>query len=348
MDFDKLFNGAISNALSRADYDTLNSLNLNKGPDCREDIDRTSPVYSVTKKAYEYYVNAEGLTIEKLKLLDRIDARKCLELFDYSFVQNGQRLPEIKNMDEMFFNKVFSDYTFFDQLPCFEKGVVRYNTKAFIFFRIDELDVDNQEAIIYCQAISHSALDGYECGACFEIVINGEYTHYRYAGLPIDCISSWLDENYDSISIEERKIAKQIIKTGSSPKYMESYSSVIRWNVKLFWMTIVYMNRLFEQQTLSKGRSESKTHPVADTKYVQNPTQERMVRRLGNIEITSEKKPRKPTEAYIRHYSVATWKCRATVRHLKSGKVVRVRECVKHRKALVGNNEPLPVTIQMK
>ena len=65
MDFDKLFNGAISNALSRADYDTLNSLNLNKGPDCREDIDRTSPVYSVTKKAYEYYVNAEGLTIEK-------------------------------------------------------------------------------------------------------------------------------------------------------------------------------------------------------------------------------------------------------------------------------------------
>lgn len=81
---------------------------------------------------------------------------------------------------------------------------------------------------------------------------------------------------------------------------------------------------------------------------------ERRVRTVGAIKVTSADIPRRPTMETIRHYKIAVWKARGGIRHMKDGRLIPFKECIKHRKALEGtpfaeqNQLPAQTVLRLK
>ena len=86
---------------------------------------------------------------------------------------------------------------------------------------------------------------------------------------------------------------------------------------------------LNKNKTTTKRSNSTKTLSV----NYENPKNEKKVRTLGKIKITSIKAPKAHTNVVtIRKYKCASWTVRAHVRHYKNGKVSIIKEQTRYRK----------------
>lgn len=83
------------------------------------------------------------------------------------------------------------------------------------------------------------------------------------------------------------------------------------------------------------------------TAYDQSTQDERKIRTIGTISITSKSVPHAPTQKSAAKYVIASWQTRGHIRHYKSGKTVYIKPSIHHRHALKQNAAPAPVTIKL-
>lgn len=330
-----------------------------------------------------------SLTSEKLKSLNTIDMvdflspyiEECIsatsKVYSEDEFNKSTIVPSVFVSDSLR-NKIATladNGNFFHYIPCFEEGSIKINKKAWIYFKIKDLDITNRVLDVELQLYKREHLDGgfvlcltNASRVCFRD--NKPYIQSnRIESLGPTAIYTVLDDKtlesfgwnardidmWDKVVIKSRKETEE-----KNKQYVFSHSSVeLATSAEqaetevLFFYCIQSVNKLMELETLSKARKikEPKTSkpslPVSKDTSGQTfiiPSDKRKVRTLGssNINIISERAPRTPNEQYVRHYSVSSWTQAGHIRHMKSGKAIYIKPQTKHRHALVDKNIEIP------
>lgn len=120
------------------------------------------------------------------------------------------------------------------------------------------------------------------------------------------------------------------------------------YTIRDFIVHMCLVNSLLEQDKPRTTRPAAKRTKTTETSFEFNPEKqdERKVRTISTVKITSKSIPRLPTEKSVVKYNVASWNTRGHIRHYKSGKTIYVKPSVHHRKALRNNATPAPTTIK--
>lgn len=151
----------------------------------------------------------------------------------------------------------------------------------------------------------------------------------RYYNIYSDMISEYINVSPEEFSC--KKIYDAYVKTTNDYKYAKDQKE---YNDKLLMMTegMIYLfNELLYMKKNKTNiiRSTSKKSKSSVSSEIKN---ERKVRTLDHIIITSDKKPRVHTSVNtIRKYKCASWTVRGHLRTYKSGKQVYIKEKVHKR-----------------
>lgn len=298
-----------------------------------------------------------GMSYSALKSLDTIDLRNVFSQtgYDRDCIGPETALPDIDHIVK----KIGETTDGFLFLPCFEEGCVRTNTNRYMYWKILELDTTNEVpyAVVrvqdYVRTTSTTSdwIPGTRVDIKFRLndcrivsVLNANTYYDIYKQIDYKTQIKWSE---DDIYLWEQYIIKHS-KTAKEKIIPEQNGTILL----MHFTTYMYItNRLLQEQKLSRGKKPDKPpqrHAGIRTECTAKNAPARLVRAIGNADsqvvITSEKVPKPPSEEYVRHYSVASWKVRATIRHYANGKTVYVRETVHKRHALSGSDSAVPAT----
>ena len=242
-------------------------------------------------------------------------------------------------------------------LPCFEKGVLKLNKKRWLMWETTSLDIrdDGIECKMYLK-------DFIKTGAGWELNLVAQTTLSDFLDVPnredsdtstvhmgnifdLYTFATYMYDHIDTLSkryhwgTRERYVLEKVIlpaTRNNSVTTKETADSLIL----IFFDTMGYINDKLAEQKLKANRSK-KSSVTGKTKSemnsgVEQPKKITRTLSVGNgdkqIEFKSEKVPKPASETNVRHYSVATWKRRGTVRIYKNGKQVPIKEQICHRK----------------
>lgn len=153
-----------------------------------------------------------------------------------------------------------------------------------------------------------------------------------------------MDEHYS------KKVMDILAETGRS-----SYIELVRYVLLSCAISnyMLYVNKpVIQREPKEKDQPASTADgqmPGTKDAGESKPLPKRRTRTVGMITVKSTKPPKRATPDTVRKWKVATWKARGGIRHMKDGRMIPFRECVKHRKALSGQPDTgmLPVTLKM-
>lgn len=298
-----------------------------------------------------------GMSYNALKSLDTIDLRNIFDKtgYDSGYINQEEALPNLDRIVKEI-GKTTDGFLF---LPCFEEGCVRSNTNRYLYWKILELDTAQEEpfAVIkiqdyICMPQSSSkwlsgteAILKFRLNDCRTVSVTHANTYYDiYNMLDYKTQLKWSEDDvylWKQYIIKHSKAAADNIPPEQNGAMLSIH----------FTAYMYITNKLLQEQKPSRGKRPDKPsqyYTNTQTEYTPQNTPARLTRTIGSahgkVVITSEKAPKSPSEEYIRHYSVASWKVRATVRHYANGKTVYVRETIHKRHALNSTNGTTPAT----
>lgn len=318
----------------------------------------------------------------EVKKKDIVDLRP---LFDLRHIPDWQAPdPKLDFQDKMY---IATDY-YYCCIPCFEEGVYHVNAGRYIYWRVKDMDLANHRMMLWLQDfVYYSEGCGWQPGVHGTVAWKfgdpgDEMRTSLLAGKPMQCgYASLPDAVTDYVQMYGLLDVKKL---GWSKKDIESWHDLVISNAKkgcelmhkktgshnldslaaIFTSYTIKTNRILsEHKAASKSEPasksehqeylEAKREEKAMAKKPNKPVQERRIRTIGNIRITSRSKP-KPGRRAVANYTKAAWTTRGHLRTLKSGKKVYVRESVHRRKALLdaetASQEPVktPLTIRLE
>ena len=337
--------------------------------ECTRRLDRMNREFNkvLTEQGY-------ALSREDFKKLDCIDMRNVFNEIGYmtSYLGKDTGLPNIhnhKSLNPKLAKLMITDDPFVI-VPCFEKGCIQLNRNRWLYWEITELIVDGDEPHVTIKLQDY--IDGSMQGS--RSWTPGLYT----------IITSSL-KTTDDINIIEYNTFKTLYESMDYSQFHWSEDDMYIWNrytikhattileedvarnkkpgeaqaeilMAYYVVCVTAINSMLANSKVSRGKkpktAASASNRKVKTEYTPKDAPKRLVRTIGyegnEIAITSEKTPRLPSEEYVRHYSVASWKVRGTVRHYTNGKTVYIKEHVRHRHALKDTeSEVTPTTIRV-
>jgi hypothetical protein len=260
------------------------------------------------------------------------------------------QIPKIKIETEMedFIRKT----DWLSIVPCFSEGVVQLNKDRYIYYKIEKIDAQNQNYTITLHDYIYRERTHWEVGVQGTLFVsfyekenettfslmplqNETYPHRRFNELynliPISEFD-WNDAKkteWKNIMTYAKMMQKQLIKARNNPiedMFMIMAKAITAIN---FYLSQNKPSRPINQQRI-KRKVEIKTEKITEKPI--------SIRKVGTILIKSEKPPKPITKDSIIHYKTPSWKKRATIRTLRDGRKVYVRESVCHRKCLKDQN----------
>ena len=271
--------------------------------------------------------------------------------------------------------QLYDTNSFFNYIPCFEEGVLKINSKAWIHFKLTDLNLDEKK---YELELTYYNQDPRNGGFGIRAI---EFLYVNYKddpAIPIETSSKYIPEY---TLIKESNFLKENVLSITEQMVFTEYLSLLKEidtknknivsghfknpiNPDAVSLTVttlfsfVKINKLLQEERLSKGINPEKKNknnkPIGNslnnldteepnTLYL-TPSQKRKIRYLGKtgISITSKKIPKTPDQSYVKHYSVSSWSQIGHIRHLKSGKTIYIKPQTKHRHALIDKNIEIP------
>lgn len=340
-------------------------------PEVAKDI--TSPVFELAGNTYDrdYTVNElyemirqyndilvdRGFGLSK-KVIKKKDQINMIPICEYKNKSQIAGTPE-EFLDERVLSPIlepnafdddfFNENGWYSEIPCFREGVFRLNICRYLYWKINELDIEAKTIDVFLQdyCFDHGI---WNIGTSARVVLDYKACDLKNEiGITIKDHSSSLDLyraiSYDDLGWNENQIylwEKMILPYTPSDQKASCNDLIVYFRV----MTGLANQALWKNKpkAVRSKQSPSGKRIVAprDEKDAEMP--KKIIRKVGAIEMRSEKPPRLPSRETVVKYKVASWKCRGGVRRLKSGKVVPFKESIKHRKCLAGNND-VPQTI---
>ena len=359
-------------------------------------IDTDNMVKENLIRDYQRKLEEKGVCLSKNELLSKniIDAKDIFkEEIEYlatiakDVISKKAIFPSVIGSFTDEFSDLIKDYFKskpedpFSIIPCFEEGVVKVNAAAWLYYKITNLDIEDDNFVdinvliqVYSQDV-YSA--GYRFMRQFEFGFNsdgkfgfstesGINKHFGAILTELQNEMGWTKEQkkfwienvvnpYNDHEEEYEKFVqdtvgdKYIIRSGGTYRDLDYMG--------LFLFIIRYVNTKLEEYKISHAKkyvSKTSKSSINDIPIIK-AAEKRRLRTISTgdheINIISEAAPKKPNEKYIKHYSVATWQQRGFVRHLKSGKTTYIKPQTKHRHVLMDKNVILPevpTTIKIK
>lgn len=257
-------------------------------------------------------------------------------------------------------------------VPCFEEGVLHVNDCRYIWWRVEDLDFDNNRMAVRLQDFIYYAdgggwqpgVTGLVCWrfedpdtvhAGFDPESDPKLLHppVKFAAVPEDSIPDYIamyklvDINTLGWNAAKKKIWRDTIManavTGCERMKKQTGMHNLDNLAGMFTSYMLRINKILDLNKKAKCASravskESHTEYLAEKKKAKSENRklepERRIMNVGPIVITSRLKP-KPGGRAVADYKKLAWKTRGHMRTLKSGKRVWVRESVHRRKALM-------------
>lgn len=308
----------------------------------------------------------KALSKRQIKSLDTIDMRNAIISYGKDTIGPNTAIPDSSSLTylveqaqkidkEKIGDTFLANSTFFEYLPCFEEGVFHINKNRWLYFKIEELLL-NQDGNIsnFCSIrlkdYSFSVDAGWSAGVeCVLEVADGSHKdveikatssvlfHDIYSQFDADTLKKELGWSSSDIQFWEMTIVKHAIETEKELTNEKGECQEIVSILILYCTFVIYVNNKLLKNKLSHGRKPQgqKKGSVKSEFNKESEQPAKLVRTVGegagSVAITSQKPPRNPSEEYVRHYSVASWKVCGHIRTYKSGKTVYIKETVFHR-----------------
>ena len=290
-----------------------------------------------------------GFDSKTLKSKDMIN---LISIFEYKDTKNSN-IPENTNMPIVKFSDIdknyYKEYNWLAYIPCFQEGVFRVNIGRYVYFKIENIDVDEKSITIFLQDYTYnSGIWGlgtsgnatYKCNenATFDTNINTNM-HVSTSDVTL------FHDLYTKIPYTELKWSKDKIRLWKDIIITNS-DYVIKELKKQNTNNFIELTKYFQHFTIISNQllSQHKPQAIRETKEQREKrkrttvnaenTPRKITRNIGPIKMTSTKTPKCPTKDTIIHYKTAVWKCRGGVRKLKSGRLVPFKASVHRRKCL--------------
>lgn len=315
-----------------------------------------------------------------VKSKDIVDLRPVLDLKNIPDWQAPD--PSLDLQDKLY---AAQDY-YYCYIPCFEEGVYHINAGRYIYWKVTDMDLARHRMMLWLQDFVY-----YSDGAGWQPGVHGNVAwrfddpdtavHDAFVGKTrMKCEYAATDDavkdyvamyrlldvkkfgwsrndlaDWDRLVVNyaRKACAMMLQKTGKNN--LDSLAA-------MFTSYTVKTNRILsEHKAAAKSRPASKAEHEAYLREkaeakksgTKPAAQERRVRVVGPISVTSRSKP-KPGHRAVANYTKAAWKTRGHLRTLKSGKKIYVRESVHRRKSLLTAEtaglapEKTPLTIRLE
>lgn len=307
----------------------------------------------------------KSISKKQLKTLDCIDLTSVISNYNKDLVGDKTGIPSaaaLKQIKDQMYENITDSLNFFHYVPCFEEGCFQINKNRWLYFKINNLLLcQNDQTIdrnyvelfiqdytfsidtgwtpgIYCNIVIREIKNSENRAPCIETaIINSMLYRDIYKIFSDNYLKSHLCWSETDIDLWNNHIIKFSEKTENKLDENESnkeITTLIRWFVTF----TPYVNVMLQKNKLSHGKKPKKISNIQiKTDINKTATQpSKLIRQISTgkslISITSIKPPKSPDQEYIRHYSVAYWKTRGHIRTYKSGKNVYVKESIHHRK----------------
>lgn len=317
-----------------------------------------NPVWSATEhrrqelvRTYhkELVTNGYGMTRAALKKKDLIDMQVV------KTARSPSDFPELPlDGSDEYRAYIGENDMFYRSIPCFTEGVIRCNMARYIYFKVLNLDLENRRITLFLQDYM-TALETWSPGVSGEVSMTiclkdqtaniyvdpeKRFLYSRIYRL-LDYKKLFRNQKND-IQIWEHIVlpyaerTEEAMATRNTNNLMELMKIFCQY---ISLSNYYLLNNRPKAVRKPKQPAVTKTAKPDDAKSGQ-PVPEnteppkKLVRTVGMIAITSEKPPKAVTERTAPKYKVASWKARGFTRRTKSGKLVYVRESIRHRKQL--------------
>ncbi len=307
-------------------------------------------------RAYNRELVDQGFGIKRadLRKKDFIDIRSILTM-----PNNKTSAPSsILSPEEREFGK---QNFWFSTVPCFTEGVLQINDCRYIYWNMTDIQphYDNMTLILHDYIFYEDI--GWQPGVVGTVKLNFikdecyidlqfeddsvqlysdiyQMISYKRLGWTTNQIKMW-----ESEIIKHAKDTEDDLKIHGTDQFQELTMLFLRYISKVNYM--LSLNKPKITKTHQKTVTANTKIEIVNNDN-ESKTQERRVRTIGSIPITSKDIPRLPTEKTVIRYKVASWKTRGFIRKYSNGKTVHVKESIHHRKCLQ-EKDHTPVTIKL-
>lgn len=333
----------------------------------QKDIERLLRQHSLALRDCGY-----GMSRAQLKKKDLIDfsAMQAHTHLNQNLMLSAV-LPELVVTDEynQYQNQIPDQERFYHRIPVLSEGVYRLlddplNKKPrWIYFQIKEINTADSHPWfkiflqlyflhpndVFAPSVSGTLLFRHEDNQ--NLIVRTENNCKNYSDVSSMVPYSTLGWNQESVQLWENTVRKhnQTIehKMGENTHPMLNLAALFRVYTEITDYLIHTEKMHTKRKTAANPAEKTKIAGIpAENTAVPNT---KRTRTLGLVTIKSEDRPKPSNMTTIRRYKTASWTARGGIRHLKSGKAVPFKPCVKHRKALKDTNAATPqTTIKIK
>lgn len=302
-----------------------------------------------------------GFSRKELKtkdIINLISVCKYNESTD-SYIPKNTAMPIVHHTD--IDKEYYKTYNWLSYIPCFQEGVYRTNIGRYVYFKIQNINIDEKSVTIFIQdytynnGIWHIGVSGTVTYKCNPMATFDDY-------IPTNMITTMTNitlfhDLYTKISYKELQWSKNqinlwentIIKNSDIVvnELQQQNTDNFKELTKYFQHFTILSNQLLYQHK-PKAIRETKEQKLKRQRKIINAeeTPRKITRTVGPIKMTSTKIPKYPTNETIIHYKTAVWKCRGGVRRLKSGKLVPFKESIHHRRCLTNDTNTPQIEIK--
>lgn len=281
------------------------------------------------KYAAKLIASGYGFTRRQLKEMDYVD----IQAF---FKREGNVLVSRQDYVELV-KTIPSDQYFYYMMPCFKEGTFYLGANQYIYWKVKDISVEERQYTVFLM----------EHGKLLGTWLPGNSGTFRYTiGKDKFSVEVEMFKSTDLLQVVEMLPAKAVGWTKYEAEGWNNFLKIFRKKNKnidnvetlslpfLKWCT--FLNYRLQSTKVSRPQ-KAPPKPSGNREYTIDieETPKRMVRTVGDVQIRSEKPPRKPSSSIT--YHVGAWKTRGHIRHYKNGKTVFIQETVHHRKKLSGN-----------
>lgn len=268
-----------------------------------------------------------GFTRRQLKEMNYIDVQE--------FFEKKSEHISIKCEYQDLWKAIPQDQYFYYLIPCYNEGVFYIGMDQYMYWKVKDISMEDHTLIVYLMLHTKQVMH------TWGPVLSGMY---KYTFDPTDTTiashalkSMTMQDMFRSIPLEqfswtsdEKDAWKKFLDTVDLLDKDVTKDEAIDQLGKTFLTLSIILNRLLQTQkshTVS-NKSTRKTGIQHHMEISEQP--ERKTTYIGNVQIRSSQKPRKPCTSIT--YHVDSWTKRGHIRHYKSGKTVYIPEKVCHRR----------------
>lgn len=289
-------------------------------------------------------------TRSQIKDLDRIDVRGMLDIgiddlkssdFPSDAIEEVQAILKTQGIDEW-----REQVGIYSTIPCYSEGVLQVAAHRYVYWKVVSIEIEEPDDI----NVKIFLKDYRAFGSIFQPGTEGiaEFVGLWYADhhevKTLSDILFDIPEEQLNWSKEDIAIWKKLYAFNSSldNKIAEFGTSAFEEMVKAFTKLITMVNFKLSQEKPVADRKANKK--IVSVEYVEGKQPKRLIRNISGISFQSEKPPKSSTKETVIKYKVASWKARGGFRHLKDGRIIPFKESIRHRKALLPNDN-VPVSV---